>query len=115
MILDTIIIQPGIDSIMALREREREGGREGGREPTSFDSDLAFVWSKAFIIRQAVKLWLVKVACLYCKSIFEIIYFFILNYCFSIFRLFSLVNIKNKILKNKKYYFNIFLYKKYFE
>jgi hypothetical protein len=43
LILDTIIIQPGIDSIMALRERERE--RE--RETTSFDSDQAYVWRKA--------------------------------------------------------------------
>ena len=62
MILDTIIIQPGIDSIMALRERERERERLLVLTLTKH-----MCGGRPFIIRQAVKLLLVKAACLYYK------------------------------------------------
>ena len=71
MILDTIIIQPGIDSIMALRERERERERLLVLTLTKH-----MCGGRPFIIRQAVKLWLVKVACLYYKRVFEIIFLY---------------------------------------
>ena len=73
MILDTIIIQPGIDSIMALRERERERERE---RLLVLTLTKHMCGGRPFIIRQAVKLWLVKVACLYYKRVFEIIFLY---------------------------------------
>jgi len=64
LILDTIIIQPGIDSIMALRE----SGEGGSLLVLTLTKHMC--GGRPFIIRQAVKLWLVKVACLYYKRVF---------------------------------------------